>query len=65
MNGTVDNFKAELKNLLKKYAVEISFEADEYSDWHGITGEKMVISNSHGVEFGILSKSTDISHEEL
>ena len=37
-----EEFKAELKSLLEKYEVEISWECGEGSDTHGIYGEKMV-----------------------
>ena len=37
-------FKKELKELLTKYNASIDFTADDGSDWHGITGEKMVVS---------------------
>lgn len=43
-----NEFLAKLKALLSEYNASISLESDPCSDWHGITGEKMVIS--HRVE---------------
>jgi len=41
-------FKKELKALLLKYQVQIGLDSDASSDWHGITGEKMVASPNSG-----------------
>jgi len=47
--SNIDDFKKELKALLAKYNVTIDFEADDCSDWHGITGEKMVVCEKNGI----------------
>ena len=39
----IDNFKKELKQLLKKYNASIYFNCGENSDTHGLYDEKMVI----------------------
>jgi len=44
-------FKKELKALLTKYNASIDFSCDDCSDWHGITGEKMVVSFRKGKTF--------------
>lgn len=34
----------ELKAVMKKHGISISWDCSPYSDTHGISGEKMVIS---------------------
>lgn len=41
----IKQFRAELKALLEKYRVSISFSVSECSDTYGLSGEKMVISH--------------------
>jgi len=52
-NVNVKEFKKELKALLTKYNASIDFTADSCSDWHGITGEKMVVSFREGKSLSI------------
>jgi len=44
MAGTLKDFKKELKELLKKYDASIGLEADESSDFYGITGAEIVVN---------------------
>ncbi len=39
-------FKTELKTLLKKHSVSLSFEVSDGSDTHGIYGEHFAIVDS-------------------
>ncbi len=40
----LQDFKKELKALLKKYDATIGMDAADGSDWYGITGEYIQIS---------------------
>ncbi len=44
MNQNKDEFLRKLRYLLAEYHASISFECDDSSDTHGITGEKIVIN---------------------
>lgn len=39
-------FRRELIALLEKYNASIGFMADDCSDFHGITGERIVVADS-------------------
>jgi hypothetical protein len=51
-------FKAELKALLLKHGASIGVLADDCSDWHGITGERLSVCDiNSGKEIHSLTDS--------
>jgi hypothetical protein len=44
------NLREELADLLRRHAATIFFTADEGSDFHGITGEQIVIQSAEPEE---------------
>jgi len=46
----ISDFKKELKALLTKHNIDISFCADDCSDWYGITDARMSICDSNTCE---------------
>lgn len=44
-----DSFRKELKELLTKYNVSISWDYDDCSDTHGMTGEGISFDTNFGV----------------
>lgn len=65
--SNINNFKMELKELLKKYNASISFSVGECSDTHGLYDEKMVLTineNSREEESEHIN-GWDVSSHEL
>lgn len=60
---TPDDFKRDLKKLLRDYKASIGFGADNDSDWHGIHGEHLYLQMNG--KKTILCKQMDLNQYDL
>lgn len=59
-----NEFIQKLKELLEEYQCSISFECSDGSDTHGISGEKIVISQQQKVDGRSWLKDVDIASSD-
>jgi hypothetical protein len=65
MNGSVDDFKKELADLIKKYDVDIEADVDGGGyDFHGSV-QMIISSTANGREFAVLSNGECITYQDL
>ena len=57
-------FITELRELMEKHSASIWFDADDGSDWNGITGEQMLLMVDGEVIF-VVEHTTGIGAEDL
>ena len=67
MMSRKEDFKTELKALLTEYNVCISWDYDDCSDMHGVTGGALSFDTNFGVKepFGFSTRGTSVDAGDL